>query len=146
MRTAEQGVLEMEKLISLDGLERICPYFYCGESFGGYNCNHPECEDSQDGKEGICASWSCPLAYGAEYPDVKRFDPLFAKEEFKEYYEKHGCNDVNEWMVLFDEKLIEEVGKDHPYFISELEGTELIIGELCPDYWYKWYKRLNKEC
>ncbi len=64
----------MEVLMSLDTLASRCGHFFnCNLTPGfedkpnvnnGYNCDHPECGDAEDGI-GKCLASACPVAYKA---------------------------------------------------------------------------------
>lgn len=64
----------MKVLMSLDQFANRCGHFFnCNLAEGfedgpdvnnGYNCNHPDCGDEEDGI-GCCRADTCPLAYPA---------------------------------------------------------------------------------
>lgn len=65
----------MKVLMSLDQFANRCGHFFnCNLAEGfedgpdvnnGYNCNHPDCGDEEDGI-GCCRADTCPLAYPAD--------------------------------------------------------------------------------
>lgn len=65
----------MKVLMSLDQFANRCGHFFnCNLTEGfedvsdvnnGYNCNHPDCGDKEDGI-GCCRTDTCPLAYPAD--------------------------------------------------------------------------------
>lgn len=64
--------------LPINCLANICGYFYNAylkkgvTANNGYNCNHPEQEEVQDGC-GCCNAWSCPLGYEADKTDCEKF-------------------------------------------------------------------------
>lgn len=72
----------MKVLMPLNTLANRCGHFFnCNLEPGyeegpnvnnGYNCDHPDCEEEQEGI-GCCYSWSCPVAYSADGMDCARY-------------------------------------------------------------------------
>lgn len=76
-------------ITSINCLANICGYFY-NAAYGnfnipapnnGYNCNHPDCEEIEDGY-GCCYSFSCPLAREADEEDCSEFGFEYEEKEF----------------------------------------------------------------
>jgi hypothetical protein len=65
-------------LIEINSLANLCGHFYNGylekniSANNGYNCNHPEQSEVENGC-GCCYTHSCPLGYEADEKDCKRF-------------------------------------------------------------------------
>lgn len=60
---------KIKVILSIDSLAQRCGYFYNGGQSedaplvnNGYNCNHPNCEEEEDGI-GCCLPSACPIAY-----------------------------------------------------------------------------------
>jgi hypothetical protein len=94
----------VDELITINDLARKCGYFN-GETVvnNGYGCDNPSQEetdfdDEANKDQGKCYSWGCPLAYEADYEDIKRLDPDLAKE-YAEQQQKYGFIE-SDWVVM----------------------------------------------
>jgi hypothetical protein len=96
-----------EELLQIDNLMSKCGYGYYYEGSpminNGYNCNHKDCEESEEvnGKcIGKCYTWSCPIACTAEIDDLKRLDKDLY-EEYKSEADREGCIE-SDWMLYVE--------------------------------------------
>lgn len=76
-------------LMTINNFANICGYFYNAEfdpeatctPNNGYNCRHPEQEESYGGT-GCCYQWSCPLACSADEEDCEKYGIEYEESEF----------------------------------------------------------------
>ena len=114
----------MEVMMPLNTLANRCGFFFnCDMTPGyedkpsinnGYNCNHPECGDSDEGI-GKCLASSCPIAYPASGEDC---------HDFGVAYECAGCCDCEcEDDMMICEIPEEEFDETRMYRRQEKEFT-----------------------
>jgi len=64
------GKTKKAQIVHLDSLIHQCGYHFNGGINGGHSCSHPKVKDN----EGLCFSFSCPLAVEASLADIRRHD------------------------------------------------------------------------
>ncbi|TET97713.1 MAG: hypothetical protein E3J23_08525 [Candidatus Stahlbacteria bacterium] len=90
--------LKKIKIIHIDQFTTMCGFFNSDtlEVNNGYNCNHPDCEETQiigDKEIGKCYSFSCPLAPEVDHQDLKEHD----KDLYNDY---KNDSEVNDYVVV----------------------------------------------
>jgi hypothetical protein len=91
-----------KQLITINALARRCGYFNSDTNVNnGYGCDHPNQEqtdlDENGEEQGKCYSFSCPIAYEADYEDLQKLDPDLA-EEYKDDKLPDGTIE-SDWVV-----------------------------------------------
>ena len=85
------------QIMTINEFANRCGYFFnagtdpealCAPN-NGYNCNHPEQTEKQNGV-GCCFQWSCPLAIPADEEDCEKYGI-----EYEEKRMKAGCRCLN---------------------------------------------------
>ena len=113
------------KVVEIDELASVCGYFTTEtDANNHYGCNHPDQEEfemmyrTEDGytsrsgrgtriKQGMCYSWSCPLATECDLQDLKEHD-LERYECWKDC--KYDPSEAGADLVLVcDEELVKKL-------------------------------------
>ena len=113
------------KVVEIDELASVCGYFTTEtDANNHYGCNHPDQEEfdmmyrNEDGytsrigrgtriKQGMCYSWSCPLATECDLQDLKEHD-LERYECWKDC--KYDPSEAGADLVLVcDEELVKKL-------------------------------------
>ena len=101
----------MRKIHQINNFANSCGYFYNAYIDGdfacnnGYNCNHPNQEETDINDEtgesiGKCYAWSCPLGFEADEEDFT--NPEIDQNGYTEWEE-------SEFIVVDDDKFFGEV-------------------------------------